>query len=125
MSYNASAGGGEETDNVELVEGYVECKRCGDHVMKEFLASHMRMEHGETEVTKESSPRDIIMRACPECGIEMRSDSIIKHCKMKHKVKFLILVADFFSLSVILTLFITGVLSLLLCFLKIHSQERL
>ena len=88
MSYNASAGGGEETDNVELVDGYVECKRCGDHVMKEFLGSHMRMEHGESEVAnvKESSPRDIIMRACPECGIEMRSDSIIKHCKMKHKV---------------------------------------
>ena len=88
MSYNASAGGGEETDNVELVDGYVECKRCGDHVMKEFLGSHMRMEHGESEAgnIRESSPRDIIMRACPECGIEMRSDSIIKHCKMKHKV---------------------------------------
>ena len=88
MSYNASAGGGEDTDNVELVDGYVECKRCGDHVMKEFLGSHMRMEHGESEggSVKESSPRDIIMRACPECGIEMRSDSIIKHCKMKHKV---------------------------------------
>jgi hypothetical protein len=56
--------------------------------MKEFLASHMRMEHGENEMTKESSPKDIIMRACPECGIEMRSDSIIKHCKMKHKVSY-------------------------------------
>merc|ERR1712130_638825 len=28
------------------------------------------------------------MRACPECGVEMRSDSITKHCKIKHKVSY-------------------------------------
>ena len=61
----------------------MECRKCGDHVMKEFLTSHMRMEHGDSNM-KET--RTVIMRACPECGVEMRSDSITKHCKLKHKV---------------------------------------
>jgi hypothetical protein len=26
------------------------------------------------------------MRACPECGVEMRAETITKHCKLKHKV---------------------------------------
>merc|ERR1719419_925973 len=94
MSYNAVAGQ-EDLEKNEIVEGYVECKKCGDHVMKEFLGRHMRMIHGEdgpVAITplKQSSPRprNIIMRACPECGVEMRSDSITKHCKMKHKVSY-------------------------------------
>merc|ERR1711902_50692 len=92
MSYNAVAA--QEDEKNEIVEGYVECKKCGDHVMKEFLSRHMRMIHGETEagtpLYKQSSPRprNIIMRACPECGVEMRSDSITKHCKIKHKVSY-------------------------------------
>merc|ERR1719220_49626 len=53
--------------------------------MKEFLTSHMRMEHGDSNM-KET--RTVIMRACPECGVEMRSDSITKHCKIKHKVSY-------------------------------------
>merc|ERR1712013_452373 len=52
----------------------------------------MRMTHGEEvpAAVKGSSPRprNIIMRACPVCGVEMRSDSIPKHCKMKHKVSY-------------------------------------
>merc|ERR1712130_921085 len=63
--------------------------------MKEFLGRHMRMIHGEDGPAaptplKQSSPRprNIIMRACPECGVEMRSDSITKHCKLKHKVSY-------------------------------------
>merc|ERR1719270_85216 len=92
MSYHAVAA--QEDEKNEIVEGYVECKKCGDHVMKEFLSRHMRMIHGETEagtpLVKQSSPRprNIIMRACPECGVEMRSDSITKHCKIKHKVSY-------------------------------------
>ena len=92
MSYNAVASQ-EDVEKNEIVEGYVECKKCGDHVMKEFLGRHMRMIHGEdgpVAITplKQSSPRprNIIMRACPECGVGMRSDSITKHCKLKHKV---------------------------------------
>ena len=94
MSYHAVAA--QEDEKNEIVEGYVECKKCGDHVMKEFLSRHMRMIHGETEagtpLVKQSSPRprNIIMRACPECGVEMRSDSITKHCKIKHKVENLV-----------------------------------
>merc|ERR1719300_1630083 len=94
MSYNAVASQ-EDVEKNEIVEGYVECKKCGDHVMKEFLGRHMRMIHGEdgpVAITplKQSSPRprNIIMRACPECGVEMRSDSITKHCKLKHKVSY-------------------------------------
>merc|ERR1719348_1512868 len=94
MSYNAVAGL-EDGEKNEIVEGYTECKKCGDHVMKEFLGRHMRMIHGEdgpVAITplKQSSPRprNIIMRACPECGVEMRSDSITKHCKLKHKVSY-------------------------------------
>merc|ERR1712013_100192 len=53
---------------------------------------HMRMTHGEEvpAAVKGTSPRprNIIMRACPECGVEMRSDSITKHCKIKHKVSY-------------------------------------
>ena len=96
MSYNAVASQ-EDVEKNEIVEGYVECKKCGDHVMKEFLGRHMRMIHGEdgpVAITplKQSSPRprNIIMRACPECGVEMRSDSITKHCKLKHKVSILV-----------------------------------
>merc|ERR1740131_62484 len=36
-----------EKQNDEIVEGYTECKRCGDYVMKEFLVRHMRITHGE------------------------------------------------------------------------------
>ena len=89
LSYNAV--GGTEQEKSEIVEGYIECKRCGDHVMKEFMPRHMRMTHGEElpVAVKGTSPRprNIIMRACPECGVEMRSDSITKHCKIKHKVR--------------------------------------
>lgn len=82
----------EEEPKNEIVEGYTECKRCGDYVMKEFLARHMRMTHGEEVSQDEKSsspkPRNIIMRPCPVCGVEMRSDSITKHCKTRHKVSY-------------------------------------
>ena len=85
MSYNTIS----EAQKTESVEGYSECKKCGDHVMKEFMPRHMRMMHGEEPTPVKGTsprPRNIIMRACPECGVEMRSDSITKHCKIKHKV---------------------------------------
>ena len=77
MSYNTVAG---------LVEEKVSEKA-------EDLESILRLAPGDENwspgVTKGSSPRPrpIIMRACPECGVEMRSDSITKHCKIKHKVR--------------------------------------
>jgi len=87
MSYNTIS----EAQKTESVEGYSECKKCGDHVMKEFMPRHMRMMHGEEPTPVKGTsprPRNIIMRACPECGVEMRSDSITKHCKIKHKVSY-------------------------------------
>merc|ERR1719333_662288 len=89
LNYNAV--GGTEQEKAEIVEGYIECKKCGDHVMKEFMPRHMRMTHGEEVAPVKGTsprPRNIIMRACPECGVEMRSDSITKHCKIKHKVSY-------------------------------------
>jgi len=88
LNYNAISGIDEKN---EIVEGYSECKKCGDHVMKEFMPRHMRMTHGEEMPPVKGTsprPRNIIMRACPECGVEMRSDSITKHCKIKHKVSY-------------------------------------
>ena len=88
LSYNAVAGQDsekeEKADDVEEVEGYVECSKCGDHVMTELLPHHQRL--CQAEERNSPRPRPVIMRACPECGVEMRSDSITKHCKIKHKV---------------------------------------
>jgi len=87
-----------EEDNGEIAEGYVECRKCGDVVLADKLGQHTKQIHGEegipgltiTPVTKASSPKpkSIIMRACPVCAVEMRSDSIIKHCKIKHKMSY-------------------------------------
>ena len=81
MSYNTVAG---QAPNVDDLEGGLD--------MKEMLSHQLRVSEGEdggTTAVKQNSPRPrpIIMRACPECGVEMRSDSIIKHCKLKHKVR--------------------------------------
>ena len=92
MSFNTVAGQESEKEEkvaeVEEVEGYVECRKCGDHVMTELLGHHQRLCQAEDRREDRSSPRPrpVIMRACPECGVEMRSDSITKHCKIKHKV---------------------------------------
>ena len=78
--------GREEDDDGEsggAGEGYSECDQCGDHVATEFLARHKRQEHG----TASPRPRPPVMRACPDCGVEMRAESINKHCKIKHKVR--------------------------------------
>jgi len=90
-----------EDGSVEIKEGYVECNKCGDVVLADQLPVHTHQIHGNEGINKESTisitpmtkgssprPRNIIMRACPVCGVEMRSDSIPKHCKMKHKVSY-------------------------------------
>ena len=92
-----------ETDHntLQIKEGYAECNKCGDVVLAEQLGQHTQQIHGNEGINKDSTisitplskgssprPRNIIMRACPVCGVEMRSDSIPKHCKMKHKVSY-------------------------------------
>ena len=70
-------------------------------VLADQLAMHTQQIHENEGINKDSTisitplskgssprPRNIIMRACPVCGVEMRSDSIPKHCKMKHKVSY-------------------------------------
>jgi len=95
---------GDEDGSGEIAEGYVECRKCGDVVLSDKLDLHTKQIHGEdgipgltiTAVTKASSPtaessprpKSIIMRACPVCSVEMRSDSITKHCKIKHKLSY-------------------------------------
>ena len=68
------------------VEGYAECGTCGDHIMTEFLSRHMRMNHGVESSQASPKAKPIVMRACPVCNVEMKSDAIVKHCKAKHKV---------------------------------------
>merc|ERR1711971_1457033 len=90
-----------EDGSVEIKEGYAECNKCGDVVLADQLAMHTQQIHENEGINKDSTisitplskgssprPRNIIMRACPVCGVEMRSDSIPKHCKMKHKVSY-------------------------------------
>jgi hypothetical protein len=80
---------------LQVGEGYVECGKCGDVVPVEQLGSHTQQIHGQEGglaglFVKGSSPRPrpVVMRACPVCEVEMRSDSITKHCKIKHKVSY-------------------------------------
>ena len=74
MSYNAASEGGAGSEKGgELLEGYAE---------------YLRGTAPDTHKQSSPRPRNIIMRACPECGVEMRSDSITKHCKLKHKVSY-------------------------------------
>ena len=67
--------------------------------MTEFIDIHVRKIHGgqvesssPTRPSEEQSGGDEAttsssLRGCPECGEELRMAAIIKHCKVKHKVK--------------------------------------
>jgi len=81
---------GVEVDEVEegdeVMEGYMECSRCGDHVMTEFMENHLKKIHGETNRKSSSPGLKEGMRGCPECGMELEQDAVIKHCRVKHKV---------------------------------------
>ena len=78
MSYNSVGDQGKEKSEPD---------DCED--VERFLQLAPGDESWSPGLVKQSSPRPrpIIMRACPECGVEMRSDSITKHCKLKHKVR--------------------------------------
>ena len=71
MSYNAASEGGAGSEKGgELLEGYAE---------------YLRGTAPDTHKQSSPRPRNIIMRACPECGVEMRSDSITKHFKIRQR----------------------------------------
>ena len=99
-------------------EDYVECHICGDHILRNFLDRHLKMNHNEvlggnnnlnTENSRENDDDDIQvinngggagngssgkhnvdvkMRDCPVCEVKMRIEGIVKHCKLKHKMNF-------------------------------------
>ena len=81
-----------EDQAAEIIENkasYAECTNCGDHIMSEFLERHMKMNHpevGGVEVTEVK--KEVKMRECPVCQVNMRVEGIVKHCKLKHKLTY-------------------------------------
>jgi hypothetical protein len=73
-------------------EDYVECTLCGDHIMKNYLERHMKMNHSsETAAAAaeaEVEVKEVKMRDCPVCLVNIRAESVVKHCKIKHKVTY-------------------------------------
>ena len=98
-------------------EDYVECHICGDHILRNFLDRHLKMNHNEVldrgnnnSLTDDQNSRenddiqilnngtgngngknnivDVKMRDCPVCQVKMRIEGIVKHCKLKHKMNF-------------------------------------
>ena len=57
--------------------------------MTEFIDIHVRKIHGEASLSPSSATAGSDLRGCPECGEELKNSDIIKHCKIKHKVKLL------------------------------------
>lgn len=49
-----------------------------------------KIEEEADDLNKERnvSGKAIIMRSCPVCHVEMRAESVVKHCKTKHKVSY-------------------------------------
>ena len=55
--------------------------------MSEFMESHVKKIHPDVASSPglgHSSREDL--RGCPECGEEMKTNAVIKHCRLKHKV---------------------------------------
>lgn len=68
----------EEDLDEDANQDYAECHICGDHIMKEFLDRHLKMNHVNEADLKE----------CPVCSLKMRLEGVVKHCKAKHKVTY-------------------------------------
>ena len=86
---------------IEEKDDYLECHVCGDHILKEFLDRHLKMNHPEennqpTDLSVTSTPpaaastakSEVKLRDCPVCEVKMRVEGIVKHCKLKHKMSF-------------------------------------
>ena len=75
---------GHEVDvnDEEANDDYVECNLCGDHIMKEFLERHLKMNHPDSE------PDTDITKECPVCEVQMKIDEIVQHCEIKHKTVY-------------------------------------
>ena len=98
----------DDLDHTEEKDDYAECHICGDHIMKEFLDRHLKMNHNEVlgnnnaTINATSDPPvvasvsnntktnngDVKLRDCPVCEVKMRVEGIVKHCKLKHKMNF-------------------------------------
>ena len=87
---------------IEEKDDYLECQVCGDHILKQFLDRHLKMNHPEennkpTDLSVTSAPKTstpaaaknvVKLRECPVCEVKMRVEGIVKHCKLKHKMSF-------------------------------------
>ena len=71
-----------ETSDKTKDDKFVECHLCGDHIIKDFLERHLKMNHEETVRS------DAKMKECPECQVSMPIDLVVKHCQAKHKVSY-------------------------------------
>ena len=79
---------------------FVTCKVCGDHILEDFLDRHMSLNHGDeaagvdneradeemNDGEEDDGKRKKLMRECPVCNQELRSELMIKHCKLYHKI---------------------------------------
>lgn len=74
-------------DDIRNKENFVECHICGDHIIREFLDRHLKMNHDNIDAAKVDQ-QQIKMRECPVCEVKMRVEGIVKHCKSKHKVTY-------------------------------------
>ena len=61
---------------------FVTCKMCGDNILENFLERHMAMNHPQEEEEAGQKRK----KECPVCRQEMRSEQVIKHGKLAHKV---------------------------------------
>lgn len=76
----------DDDDDIRNKENFVECHICGDHIIREFLDRHLKMNHDDNDQSKDQQQAK--MRECPVCQVKMRVEGIVKHCKSKHKVTY-------------------------------------
>ena len=98
-----------EEEAAKQASTFVNCKTCGDNILEDFLERHVAMNHppqpppttavAATPQLQETAVAAAVMvetatakavRECPVCGQDTRSEQMIKHCKLAHKVRIYI-----------------------------------
>ena len=93
-----------EEEAAKQASTFVNCKTCGDNILEDFLERHVAMNHPQpppTAATPQLQETAVAtaaavmvetatakaVRECPVCGQDTRSEQMIKHCKLAHKVR--------------------------------------
>ena len=93
-----------EEEAAKQASTFVSCKTCGDNILEDFLERHMAMNHPQTpaaaatqllQETAGAAAAAVMVetatakavRECPVCSQYTRSEQMIKHCKLAHKVR--------------------------------------